>query len=601
MTTLASQIYRPANAPPPVTAEDIIEFNSRPRNPINNNVEVNNSAVPAKVAPAITPIVLRIGCPPPAASEPDVTSLKELASCLGNNEEDNIKYSLICAIFNQTEKYVADFLNVKCGAYVKISGGKYFFWDSEKKLWSKTNCDKLKRYLSDTIFDCAGTLLDQEKITEEDELKIKCFRNKICTKRMRDDVFSVFRGYITDDEFIDKLDPVNDWIPTNDGRLISIKNLASRDRVPTDLYTYVVNAKYDVSMPPEKYSTMFNYFLQVMNGNKEMTYFLLQRLGIYISGSISDKSFMIFYGPRGDNGKSKLIRLFESLLGPAFHSASNGVFFSLGTQNANSHTSHLNSLFGKRLSVLSESNGTQTVNATQIKALTGDDTMPIRRLQHEEERMRVTTHSILVTNDLPQIVATESMRERCIVVPFNAKFLRGVEKAYTDEEGSNVFPAIENINEVLSTQDNLDALFFLVMTLGAQYYSKTNILPIPDCVKLATSNFIDSNFPYAEFIAENCDEGPDFKIKASELYEEYRSTIRGKCESRNDFYSNIRSKYAIRISTGKVNWCFGLRLKEHSSTDELTKQLGGRPKLQPPPPPPQPPNPLSNPPGTVAI
>ncbi len=512
---------------------------------------------------------------------------------------DNIKIALFLAIMKPLDAIVAEYLHFLTEGHITICDKTCYLWNATTKLWAKTPMDVLKKYLFDTLRSDVDKCHDNVD-NQDDCRKIKSLSNQACSSGFRDKVFKVFKGYVTDDEFTSRLNIVTEWIPTNDCKLVNIKTAQLRDRIPSDLYTHAINAKFDPKMDPKAYQFVLNYITQLMSGDNSVTLFLLQRLGIFISGNLSDKTYAIFYGSTGDNGKSIFLKLLKSLLGLFYHAASDGVFFKLGQDNANSHTSHLNGLIGKRLSVLCETDSIQRVNVKQIKSLTGDDAVPMRKLHQEEEStgVTITSHSVLVTNNLPQIVADKAMRRRTLVFPFIAKFIDEVKEKTILPDGIVAYPVIDNMYDILNTPPHLDALFHLLVVMAAHYYQKTTIYPIPESVKVATDEFVESGFPYAEFISEECIEGVDFKVRSKELYEEYCSNIGNRRESMKDFYANMRTKYPMRPSTGHVNYFFGIKLRPTAiGTDptdpkthinNATKQLGGRVTL-------------SHPPGTVAI
>lgn len=357
--------------------------------------------------------------------------------------------------------------------------------------------------------------------------------------------------------FSQRLDQVTTLIPTNDGQLFNIETGELRVRTTSDYYTYTINGKYD----PDVDTTLIRtFFWQLMCQSEELYWYLLYTLGIYISSKFDDKSFLICYGASGNNGKTTMINLLKKLLGPQLHAANEGVFQTTKRGTANSHTSHLNALKSKRLSILNEPS-MRKLNISQIKALTGSDDIAIRNLGKEEETIRMTSHLIMVTNNLPEIdCADKAFSNRVKVLNFNAAF-----ECNPDSSKFNEYQADPDILNKLSTPENLDALFTILCQCATLYFKDHSVYVQPEQVKVSVTEFIEERFIYADFLQHCCIADLNAKTQASELYRVYHiytRSMNGDPDKSNNFYKAFKGKYRDNQSKSSNSYYKGIRIKD---------------------------------------
>ena len=144
---------------------------------------------------------------------------------------------------------------------------------------------------------------------------------------------------------------------------------------------------------------MNNFFDKICCNRHELKEYLLHILGVYISGNLDDKTFMIFYGESSNNGKLKLVNLISFLLGNYYTAGPNGIVIKTKQESSNSHTAHMNMLIGKRLATINELDEDDFLSNDNIKTLTGDDKTPLRKLGEEFDLYTLLSHIILITNE----------------------------------------------------------------------------------------------------------------------------------------------------------------------------------------------------------
>lgn len=454
---------------------------------------------------------------------------------------------------------------------------EYYLWNKLTLLWDKTVEEIVIKQVFDLFDDYYNEFARQVDPEGLDFKVIHKMRIQVKINSHRNAIFNCLKSFIIKPKFKGLLDPVSTLIPLNNGELFNIFTHESITRNKSHFYSKTINAKFDNTIDT---SVAYDFFNKLMCEQQIMTQFLIQLLAVYITSDMSDKSFAIMYGD-GDNGKSVLISVLKALLGDFYYAANGGVFFQSKSNNANAHTSHLNSLKTKRLCSFSETERCQKLNEPQIKSLTGNDTITIRQLCKEESNLQITSHFILLTNQLPEVSADKAFSNRCRLIPFKAKFV----KQLLNPAVSNEYLADFDIINKLTTADNLTAIFTLLAQAAKQYYDNKFKLSIPDEVHAATQEFITDSFPYADFLNEECVVDPTAEISATLLYQAYTSYTHPS-DTQTKFGSIIGKKFTKKKSHG-IYVYIGIKLKGHgvqhnftikevNSTDltnYLTKQL----------------------------
>ena len=129
--------------------------------------------------------------------------------------------------------------------------------------------------------------------------------------------------------------------------------------------------------------------------NDDDTYqYLLDILSYCITPWNFLKKLFVFHGESGDNGKSKLMKVMEAILGPLYTSVQEALFVDCkkaGTGPTTALTQCLNKFcgtYGESTSAL--------LGKTTIKMITGDDTIAIGRLYQEAEKVTIYMKLVLV-------------------------------------------------------------------------------------------------------------------------------------------------------------------------------------------------------------
>ena len=249
-------------------------------------------------------------------------------------------------------------------------------------------------------------------------------------------------------------------------------------RTPLDKYTEVIPCNddpVDQKIIDEVYYVL--YLMMCESG--PVTDCLLTTLAIYMSGDISDKTFGIFYGPKGNNGKSMLLRIIKALLGRWYKVLQRTTLFGTKQSDPNAHTAHLTDLFEVRLSIHHEASGL-VLNTELTKTISGGDDVATRDPHATKVEQKISaSHIIICTNGIPIIKKMDAaMMRRILLFPFFAFFTDNPTKFNVTD--CKEYKADKNIEAKLKTPKYLSALFYLLCQFGNIYYEQGYTYNIPE-------------------------------------------------------------------------------------------------------------------------
>lgn len=343
-------------------------------------------------------------------------------------------------------------------------------------------------------------------------------------------------------------------IPMSDGYNFNIFTHEKVLRTIDDRYTYCINGKFDDSITSiipddnssEHQKTVYNFFWKICCEDVELLNYIISLFGIFISGDVRDQQLAVFFG-EGNNGKSIVEKIFVHLMGQSCCCLPSGAIYDSGApMAANSHTSHIDAMKGKRLGINSEARRSRGWNMDIIKRITGGDKFN-NRAPHDktQEDLYLFLHLLIFANktDLPPVNGDDpAVQKRFLFIPMQAYFNTG-KPMKLKEAPLKTYPADIKLSEKLLSPDCMNA-FFTLLALGAKHYADNNFtLNIPSRVSIATEEYLADSFPYREFIEEYCVASPEGRCSTAALYKLYTQINGFKCDSSRDFHSIMRKKY----------------------------------------------------------
>lgn len=267
-----------------------------------------------------------------------------------------------------------------------------------------------------------------------------------------------------------------------------------RDFRPEDMLTQIADVVYN----PAAKAPLWEQFLAEVLPDPEVREFLQTYVGYCLSGSVKERLIVVFYG-LGRNGKSVLLRVLYSLLGPYCGTIRPDMLLVKGHDP---HPTEEAALLGKRLVVTSEVRKGRRFDEEKVKGLTGGDIRAARRMHEDFWDLKPSAKIIVAANHKPGVSdASDSFWDRMALVPFKVRIAD--EKVDKDllEKLSNELPGI--LNWALE---------------GAVRWS-TNGITMPTVIRDAGDSYRASEDKMSEFFADCIEFTPLGQAKHSEIME----------------------------------------------------------------------------------
>ena len=273
---------------------------------------------------------------------------------------------------------------------------------------------------------------------------------------------------------------------------------------PEDMLTLAVGVPYD----PHATCPRWHQFLQEIFARDEKLIRYIQRaLGYSLTGLTTEQVWWLLYGT-GANGKSTLQNVVKYTLGTYART----IPFNAILLPERQIPDDLAGLPGKRFVFASEAIEDRRLNEGRIKALTGGDRIPARRLYEEWFDFKPELKLWLCCNHLPTVSdSSYGFWRRPHVVPFTQRF-----------DGPRRDPGLERT--LIAEAEGI----LRWMVVGARSWLKDGLQP-PDRVLQATQQYQEESDQLTDFLSERCDCGQGLSVNATLLYGQYSQWA----ESRN--------------------------------------------------------------------
>lgn len=233
----------------------------------------------------------------------------------------------------------------------------------------------------------------------------------------------------------------------------------------------------------------------------------VQRLfGYSLLGTCRDHVFVCFWG-EGRNGKGVLLRTIIRAMGNYGGEIQPAILLT-SKQTPGGPSPEIGDLQGMRLAVASETNQGQFFDTSEIKRLTGGDTLVFRATYGKDYvRFRPSHTIILQTNFRPNAPAEDSaFWLRMQVVPFLRRFVE-------NPDTKNRYHGAIDRDLEKKLGDELPGILKWIVD-GAQMYREQGLNP-PSCVCNAVDEYKLSRDFISDFIEECCEEGDSHKVRTT--------------------------------------------------------------------------------------
>lgn len=351
-----------------------------------------------------------------------------------------------------------------------------------------------------------------------------------------------------EDSFINKLDSRNELIGFKDG-VYDLNKEEFRPGRPEDFITFSTKINYvEYDESNEDIQAIYQFIKKILV-IKNVREYVLYRLASMLSGANKDEIFDIWSG-KGGNGKSKLIELFEHVMGD--YATTLPITLLTGSlASSESASPQLAKTKGKRFASLNEPEEQTAINIGLMKLLTGGDKITARALHKEPIEFKPQFKMILTCNQQPKLPAKDDGTwRRTRLTEFRSLFRP---KPMPNNPFS--FKLDKTLNESFEFWKEP------FMAILIHYYKKykRDGIKYPDEITEYTNIYKETNDLFQEFI-NTCitiDLTSNDKISIDRVYTSYKqwhkiSNPDSKAKKKTDLKNYLDEKFGIPIRPGET-------------------------------------------------
>lgn len=261
---------------------------------------------------------------------------------------------------------------------------------------------------------------------------------------------------------------------------------------------------------------------------QEVIDYLMRVLGYAMTALNKERFFLVLYGEYGQNGKGTLMEILYFILGEYAGPIQTEMLMATRFAKGGSGPSpEILDLKGIRLAWASETEEGSSFANGKVKLFSGGDVMVGRGINARENTRFLPTHTLfLLCNTLPHAPAHDSaFWERIKVVTFPLSFVK--RQQLYDADGQPVPLKLER-HERLADRDLMDKLkaeapgIAAKLVRGCLEYQRQGLNP-PRKVLEDSLKYRRNEDDMQDFIDACCETGPEYEIKAKEVYDRYKS------------------------------------------------------------------------------
>jgi putative DNA primase/helicase len=292
---------------------------------------------------------------------------------------------------------------------------------------------------------------------------------------------------------------------------------------------------------------------EVTQGDRELAEYMQRIAGYFLTGDTREQALFFLYGA-GGNGKSIFLNTLQTIMHDYATTANMDVFLE---QKFSKHSTDIASLAGSRLVTASEIEANQFWAESQIKQLTGDEVIKARFMRENNFEFRPQFKLLIAGNNRPRIkVVDDAIKRRLNIIPFLFK------------------PAVPDLtlrHKLLAEAGGI----FQWMIEGCQNWVSYGLTK-PDVVKKLTSEYIDDQDTFQQFISECTITSPGLSVKSGVLYREYAQWMKDRGQvplSIQGFNPEMGRRGFERFLAAGYQKYKGIGLREHGQPDPASYSM----------------------------
>ena len=366
------------------------------------------------------------------------------------------------------------------------------------------------------------------------------------TKKRQNIFKSCGKCVVPETDFNKKMHTHN-LLPIKNG-VINLTTMEQRARTKDDMFSFYM----DVEMTDDT-SNAEEFLKQYCPENDEDTYkYLLDCLSYMITPWNFLKKFFVFWGAQGNNGKSALMSIMETMMGQLYTSVDEDLFTEKN-KSSGAATPAINQCINKFVGVYGETKKA-LLNENTIKMITGDDTITYRKLYGEAGKVRLFMKLVLVGNYKPNWSHNNPMAMRIAFFAFNNLFVDKPTKPHHRKKDEK---AVINMKGKYKNQ-----LFSLLVRNAASLYKRR---------KLHYSKYMDTAFKdyicevdtTTQFITTTVQKKAGGAMTIGQIFDKYKlwcNDNNSYCEKKGVFSQKFKQKIPPRPTLLRGNTVYDVEM-----------------------------------------
>jgi P4 family phage/plasmid primase-like protien len=487
--------------------------------------------------------------------------LKQLQTAVANAKSDKHiifdKFEKLTKCF-RTGSRAEFFAELYKGKFVYVEESLYrytgVYWEKDDKNYSALSLFINKYFVADLIEFCTYYTTKYNKLLSEtdDESEAQMYNRIICNlsknivmamdlkgvKHRKEQIADIII-YITDNtiEFNKK------------HHLFAFKNavfdLKRNIEIKPDPFDYIsmyADYEYDHNYD-KKLITEIQELINSIHQDKQIRDYYCSVISTGLCGE--HLQYFFVYTGKGSNGKSTLDGLTLKMLSNYGYNANVELLTGDMKSGANPEVANMDQ---KRYVICAEPKEDVSFKMSNIKRITGDDEINARQLYSKNTKCRMNHTSAVSANTIPKTDEVNgAVMRRFRVIPF---LTTAMDKEDYDmvEDKTNLCVKNRHYEKEEFKNAHRQALFEILRPFVADYYSRMDVLPVPEICKKASINHLAISDDIYEWIRDNYEEDTSAEpIKFKALFEVFKTT-----EAYNSLTKAQKRMYNLKHFCSKI-------------------------------------------------
>src|SRR3989304_2973236 len=382
---------------------------------------------------------------------------------------------------------------------IKISEGKIYKWEKEKKIWEVVIIGKIIRDVSMKINKILKRMIETENAKEiPDGKRIEKIgqglKYNTKTNYIRE-MLEQAKSELTDEKFGAELDSVSNEINFRNG-IYDLRQGLFRERTMEDKVSKYLDYEYKEEIDKEKVEEIKKIYLKISNDDKNLREFMFQWQGYCLTGEIRARSFLVLIGHKASNGKSTIFKIFTELKYPI------------------------------RFAYMEEMNES-LLNIALLKSWVSEAKIENEILYGTTEIITSQAKIGMTSNHILRFEVDNGVKERGIMAELTNKFIEESEYKRLKEIPKGIYKRNPEILEKFKKDEYKLELFSILKEKAKEFYEKG--WETPEELKVNFEELCDENDEFKRFIEikfdiTGKDEDRIGKERFVMIYNEYMKT-----------------------------------------------------------------------------